>query len=151
MKKSYAAIWCFVLSATLILSGCKDKTKPLSERIAKAWTAETVNQDNTTVYTRGASSNIVPGYSGYKLTLSVESGVNKATMVEFNNDSFVGTWELDGDTKLILKNLVPQPTGTGGTIQFTINSIDDSKLVITRLDASKKTGDTINKYTLTNP
>lgn len=149
MKKSYAAIWCFALAATLLISGCKDKTKPLSERIAKAWKAETVNHDNTTVYTVGASSNLVPGYSNYKLTLSVESGVNKAVNVEFNNDSFSGTWELEGDSKLILKNLTPQPTGTGGTIQFTINSIDDNKLVITRLDPSKKTGDTINKYTLT--
>ncbi|CAG5009263.1 hypothetical protein DYBT9275_04457 [Dyadobacter sp. CECT 9275] len=151
MRKSYAVIWCAVLSITLLASGCKKKVKPLSERIAKTWTAESVDHATTVVYTRGGSANSWPGYSDFRLILTTASGVNSATLTEWNKDSFTGTWELEGDTKLILKNLVPVPTGTSGTIEFTINSIDDSKLVITRLSTSKKTGDTINKYTLSNP
>ncbi len=128
---------------------CKKKVEPVSERIAKAWTAEIVNHDNVVVYSRGGSSNTWPGYSSFRLTLTSASGSNKVSYTEWNGDKFEGEWELQGDSKLILKNLVPQPTASSGTIEFTITSLDDNKLVLTRTDASKKTGDTINSYTLT--
>ncbi|TDE12556.1 hypothetical protein E0F88_22520 [Dyadobacter psychrotolerans] len=138
-----------ILALALITAGCKKKVAPLSERIAKAWTAESVKHNTTTVYTRGGSTNTVPGYSAFRLTLTAAS--NAVTYTEFDGTSFTGVWELDGESKLILKNLTPQPTGSGGTLEFSIVSVDDAKLVIKRLTASKKTGDSINEYTLSNP
>lgn len=149
MKKGYTYIWIFTLVIALTAFGCKKKVKPLSERIAKAWIAETVNHNSTMVYTRGGSANTWPGYSDFRLNLTSASGSNKVSYTEWNGDKFEGDWELQGDSKLILKNLMPPPTASSGTIEFNITSIDDNKLVLTRTTASKKTGDTINSYTLT--
>lgn len=151
MKKSYSLIWCLMLVLALVSAGCKSKVKPLSERIAKAWTAESVKEGTVVVYTRGASGNTRPGYADFRLTLTSASGVNTATYKEFDGNTFTGKWALEGETKLILSDLSPAPTNTGGKVEFSIVSIDDSKLVIKNLAASKKTGDTINEYTLTNP
>ena len=151
MKKSYSLIWCLMLVLALVTVGCKKDAKPLSERIAKAWTAESVKEGTVVVYTRGGSNNTRPGYSGFRLTLSTTAGVNTASYTEFDGNTFTGTWSLDGSSKLILSGLTPAPTGSGGTLEFSITSIEDAKLVIKRLTASKKTGDTINEYTLTNP
>ena len=101
------------------------------------------------VYARGGSANSWPGYAEFRLNLTTASGVNKVMYTEWNGDKFEGEWELQGDSKLILKNLVPPPTASNGTIEFNITSLDDNKLVLTRTSASKKTGDTINSYTLT--
>ncbi len=148
MKRGYTIFWSLILSLALVTTGCKPKVKSVTERLAKTWTAETVKEGSAVVFTRGGSGNTRPGYSDFKLTL-VEGG--NAIYVEFDKNSFTGAWELQGDTKLVLKNLTPVPTGTGGTIDFTITSIDDSKLVLTRNTSSIKTGGSVNVYTLTNP
>ncbi|WP_414617928.1 hypothetical protein [Dyadobacter sp. 32] len=148
MKKGYTILWSLMLVAALVITGCKKKVKSVTERIAKTWTAETVKEGAAVVYTRGGSGNTRPGYSDFKLTL-IEGG--NAIYVEFDKTSFSGKWELSGDTKLILRDLSPAPTGTNGVIEFTITSIDDSRLVLTRNSPSTKTGNSINVYTLSNP
>ncbi|ACT94770.1 hypothetical protein Dfer_3562 [Dyadobacter fermentans DSM 18053] len=135
----------------LIATGCKDKVKPVSERIAKAWTAESVKHGATVVYTRGGSGNIEAAYSGFRLTLTNSNGTKTATLVDVDGKTFTGNWDLEGDTKLVLSNLTPPPTGSGGKIEFTISGLEDAKVVLTRITASPKTGGTINEYTLTNP
>lgn len=151
MKKSYSLLWCTILVLTLVATGCKKKVKPVSERIAKAWTAESVKHGSTTVYTRGGSNNTTPAYSGFRLTLTNASGAKTVSFTDVDGTTFTGNWDLEGDSKLILKDLTPPPTGSGGTLEFTITSLDDAKVVLTRLKASSKTGGTINEYTLTNP
>jgi hypothetical protein len=148
MKKGYVLLWSLALLSAVLVTGCKTKVKSVSERLSKTWTAESVKEGAAVVYTRGGASNTRPGYTDFRLTL-VAGG--KATYVEFDKNSFAGDWEVTGETKLTLRNLVPAPTGTGGIIEFTITSVDDSKLVLTRSTASTKTGGTINVYTLTNP
>lgn len=139
------------LSATLfvgLLMGCKgDKTPPVSERIAKIWTARSVDENSVTVYTKGGASN-VRDYSKFTLNLSSAPTVN---YTEFDGNTFVGQYSVPTDTRLVLTNLSPSPSGTNGSIEFTINSISDNELVITRTTTSQKTGGTINKYTLTTP
>jgi hypothetical protein len=149
MKKSYTIFWSLMLVLAVVTSGCKPKVKALSERLAKTWTVESVKEGATVVYTRGGTGNTRPGYADFKLTLV--SGGSSATLVEFDKNSFAGAWELVGETKLTLKSLSPAPTGSGGVIDYTITSIDDSKLVLTRTSGSIKTGGTINVYTLTSP
>lgn len=136
--------------AALVAFGCggTKKVAPVSERIAKIWTASKVDQNTTTVYTKGGASNTVPGYTNFRLNLS-----NPATVqyTEFDGNTFTGTWSVPTDTRLVLTGLTPQPTGTGGTIEFTIGTLNETQLVLTRTTASQKTGGTTNIYTLSNP
>nr|MBZ1357635.1 hypothetical protein [Dyadobacter fermentans] len=135
----------------LLAAGCKKKVAPVSERIAKAWTAESVKHGATVVYTRGGSGNIEAAYSGFRLTLTNTGGTKTVSLTDVDGKTFTGNWDLEGDTKLVLTNLTPQPTGSGGKLEFTISGLEDSRVVLTRLTASPKTGNTINEYTLTNP
>lgn len=142
MKK--IAILLFACSF-FILSCGGDKVVPVSEKIKKNWSANTVKEGSAIVYSKGAASNTRPGYSGFQIRLLSSPAV---TYIEFDGNSFSGQYELVGDTKLVLKNLNPAPTGTSGTIEFTIDSITDTQLILTRTSASAKTGGTINTYTL---
>lgn len=138
----------FVLLTAFI--GCKsaDKVQPVSERIANVWTAQSVDENQTTVYTRGGTSSIRPGYAGFRLDLSQTTSVR---YTEFDGTTFTGTWTVPTDTRLVLSNLNPQPTGTTGTIEFTINTFDNSQLVLVRTTTSQKTGNSTNRYTLSAP
>lgn len=146
MKKTYTLLCSILLVLTLVTAGCKKNSpKAVSERIAKSWTAESVKEGTVVVYTRGGAGNIRAEYSNFKLVLN--SG-GTATYTEFDKNIFSGKWALDGDTKLVLSGLNPAPSGSNGTITFTITSLDDTKVVLTRVDASPKTGNTVNQYTL---
>ncbi|GAA4468222.1 hypothetical protein GCM10023189_53160 [Nibrella saemangeumensis] len=148
MKKSLFATLLSILVIGILAVGCKKPAPPpVSERIAKNWTARIVQENSTTVFTRGGTNNAKPGYSNFRIDLSTAT----ATLREVDNNTFTGQWEVQGENKLILKNLTPQPTGTNGTIEFTIDSISDTELKLTRTTASQKTGGTMNVYTLSNP
>ena len=143
MKNIFTIIVSVLLSLNLF--SCQEKAVPVSELIKKNWGANIVKEGSTIVYTKGASSNAKPGYSSFSLNLLFAPSV---TLKEADGNTFTGQFELVGDTKLVLKNLNPAPTGTGGTIEFTINSIDAKELKLTRTSASQKTGGTINDYSL---
>ncbi|GAB3931586.1 hypothetical protein GCM10028804_44180 [Larkinella terrae] len=137
-----------VLAMFTVLVGCsKSKTTPLSDRIKKNWTAQKVEENNVVVYTKGGTGNVKPGYSQYTLDLSNPPSV---TIKQVDGFTSTGQYELQGDTKLILKNLSPVPTD-GPTIEFTIGTVTDTSLEITRTTTDRKTGGTSNKYTLSNP
>ncbi|AQG82595.1 hypothetical protein [Spirosoma montaniterrae] len=139
------------LAATLIfglLTGCRGKkVAPVSERIAKVWTAQKVDENNTTVYTRGAASN-VRNYATFRLDLSKPPTVE---YTEFDGNKFTGQYSVPSDSRLVLSSLNPAPTGTNGTIEFTISDLGDNSVKLTRTTASQKTGNTTNIYTLSNP
>ncbi|TAE31749.1 MAG: hypothetical protein EAZ91_06445 [Cytophagales bacterium] len=140
-------ILLFGLVSALIFGACgPEKIAPLAERIQKLWSAQVVKENSTTTFTKGATTNTRPGYTAFRLDLSSASTV---VFVDFDGTRCTGTWEVSSDEKrLILKNLSPQPTGTNGTIEFTITEVTDAKLVLTRTTASQKTGGTINVYEL---
>ncbi|CAN5385498.1 hypothetical protein BH09BAC4_BH09BAC4_35420 [soil metagenome] len=128
------------------LMGCKKtSTPPVSELIAKVWTATKVEENNVTVYTKGGTTN-VRDYTKFKLDLSKAP---TASYTEYEGNTFVGQYAVPDDQTLNLTNLNPPPSD-GPAISFTINSIDDNNLVITKTKGSLKTGGTINKYTLTS-
>ncbi|MBC7892464.1 MAG: hypothetical protein H7Y12_09640 [Sphingobacteriaceae bacterium] len=132
-----------------LLAACKKKEDtPVKEVIAKKWTAKQVDENSTVVYTKGATNNIRLGYTQFLLDLSSPTAV---TYREFDANDFTGTWDVVNNEKLVLSNLTPQPTGSNGTLEFTINSASATELVLTRLTASGKTGGSTNKYTLANP
>ena len=149
MKRICTFLGAVVIGAFLI-SGCKPKVNPLSEIIGKVWSAQVVKEGSAVVYTKGGTNNVQAGYINFRLDLSSPTSV---TYKERDGNTFTGQWELqEGTTNtLVLKNLTPQPTGTSGTITFTINSSSETEFVITRTTASQKTGGTINNYTLVTP
>ena len=148
MKKTYlSAVLCLLVLATLFVGCKKTPIVPTADRIAKAWTARKVDENSTTVYTKGGTNNVRPGYSNFRLDLSSKTS---ATLVDFDGNRFTGTWSAT-DTKLTLTGLNPQPTGSNGTIEFNLVVTSDNEIVLTRTAASQKTGGTINIYTLTNP
>ena len=141
-----------LLSAIVLVglfAGCK-KTPPtpVSDLIAKVWTVSKVEENSVTVYTRAGSNANVRDYSKFKLDLSKPPAV---TYTEYEGSTFSGQYAVPSDTRLVLSNLNPQPTGSNGTVEYTINSIDENNLKLTRTTASPKTGGTVNVYTLTNP
>lgn len=137
-----------LLTLAALLTGCPSKTKPVKDRIAHVWTARMVEENNQTVYTKGGTNNIRPGYSNFKLDLSNPPAV-KITFVDGTQST--GQYSLPSDTQLSLTGLTPVPTGTNGQIDYTFTLTGESELVLTRTSADIKTGNTTNKYTLTNP
>ena len=105
-----------------------------------------MRENSTVVYTKGATAN-VRNYGSYRLDLSSPP---KAILTDVDGSTTTGTYELQGDTKLTLSNLQPQPTGTGGTIAFTINAITATALDLTRTTANPRTGNSLNQYQLTS-
>lgn len=147
MKKIGTKLLQFIL--ILGLSACGEKIPPISERIKKVYTAQSVTHDGITVYTKGGSTNIVSEYSSYSLNLSTESSV---TLRDVTGETFAGSYSVSGNT-LTLTGLNPQPTGSGGTLTYDITEIseDGKSLILTATKASPKTSNTINVYTLTAP
>ncbi len=127
---------------------CKPKVAPVSERIAKIWTASSVKENGTEVYKLGGTSNTKPGYSTYKLDLSSPPTV---TIREIDGGTYTGTYSVTATT-LSIKGLTPQPTGTGGNLDFAITSLSDEgkDLILTATTPYPKTGNTTNTYTLTS-
>ena len=95
----------------------------------------------------GGSNNIKPSYSGYRLNLS---SAPTATISEIDGQSYSGTYTVQGDSKIVISGITPEPTGTGGVLEFDIVSLaeDNSELVVKLSTAYPKTGNTTNEYTL---
>ena len=149
MRKTSFIAFLSLVTLFSSLTGCgKKKVAPVSERIAKVWTAQKVDYNTSTVYTKGGTGNVQPGYDKFRLDLSKPPAV---TYVEFDNNTFTGQYSVPSDTRLVLSNLNPSPTGANGTIEFTISNLTDNSVTLTRTTASQKTGNTTNVYNLTNP
>lgn len=149
MRKTHYTASLAITTLFFLFMGCKGNSPaPVSERIAKVWTASRVDENSTTVFTRGGTGNIRPTYTNWKLDLSSPP---TARYTEWDGNTFTGQYTVTNDNTLTLTGLNPPPTGTNGTITFTINSIDDTNLKLTNNATSAKTGGTTNVYTLTNP
>ena len=149
MRKMITVRLLAALLMTPLLISCQEhRAQPTSGKVMKVFTARVVDENGTTVYTRGATGNIRPGYGTFRLDMS---DPNNVVLRDFDANTFVGQWLVPNNTQLTLVNLTPQPSGTGGTIDFVINSVTDTELVLTRTSVSQKTGGLIVKYTLTTP
>ena len=140
------------LSATLLLltslAGCQPKQViPITDLLSKVWQAQTVKEGDQLVYTKGAAINIKPGYANYRLDLSQPG---KAGLKDVDGRQLTGIWTVSTDNKrLILDNLNPKPTNTGGMIEYYIlPTPDGASLNLERTAESRKTGNTLNQYAL---
>lgn len=121
------------------------KEPTVAEKIKKSWSANQVTEAGSVVYTKAGTTNIRPAYSKFKLDLS---SVSSATLTEFDGNAFTGTWEVVSEKTLILKGLTPQPTGTGGTIEYAITEATTAVLKLNRTTANAKTGGAAVSYIL---
>lgn len=130
----------------LVIS-CNDHPEiPSSRRLRKVFVAKSVDENGATVFTRGGTGNIRPGYGTFRLDLTDPKNV---VLRDFDANTFTGQYVIQGTgAKLILSNLTPAPSGTNGTIEFVVNSLTDTEVVLTRTSVSQKTGGLIVKYTL---
>ena len=147
MTRTFTVRSLAALLMTILVISCQDhRAQPTSGLIMKVFTARSVDENGTTVFTRGGAANIRPGYGTFLLDLS---DANNVVLREFDGNVFKGQWVVPSNTQLNLVNLMPQPSGSNGSISYTINSITSTELVLTRTSASQKTGGLIVKYTLT--
>ncbi len=143
MKK--ISVYLLVL---LSIGGCQPKVIPsINDLIGKVWKANTVSEAEVRVFTLGAATNIKPGYTNFRLDLSQPGIVH---LRDIDNRLITGTWTVSTDNKrLILDNLNPKPTNTGGLVEYYITSEPDgASLNLERTAESRKTGNTVNQYAL---
>ena len=149
MRKTSFIAFFSVIALFSLLSACKKKqVAPVKDRMAKVWSAQKVEYNNATVYTKGATGNAFPGYDKFRLDLSAPP---VARYTELDGNVFVGEYSVPTDDRLVLTKLNPSPSGDNGTIEFTISNLSDNSVTLTRTTGSQKSGGTINRYTLTNP
>lgn len=134
--KQYILFLSFL--ATLFLGACSSKSDPtpltptpvtptpvtptVADLVKKVWSANSVSWDGVVQYSKGATSNLVAGYSQFKLDLSIAGSV---TLTEFDGKKFTGSYSLSPDNKkLSLTGLTSSegaPSGTNGTLELTIS------------------------------
>ncbi|WP_341227777.1 hypothetical protein [uncultured Arcticibacterium sp.] len=118
----------------------------LSDKIAKTWVANSVKEDGASVYSKGDNSNLKPGYSAFKLDLQKNGTLS---LEEIEGTKISGKWRLaSNDSKLVLENLQPVPSESGGTLEFTISLANETNLNISATKSNFKTGGTMNTYIL---
>lgn len=143
MKKSVVRL---LLLAALV--GCQPKSvAPITDLLRKVWLAQTVKENDVLVYTKGASGNVKPGYTNFRLDLSQPGSVS---LRDIDGRQLVGTWTVSTDNKrLLLDNLNPKPTNTGSIIEYYILPTPGGQnLDLERTAESRKTGNSVNQYRL---
>lgn len=137
--------WIFLL---FLVAGCKAKSlEPINDRLMRVWKAKTVKESTTLVYTEGAANSVKPGYARFRLDLSKPGNV---VLRDVDGRDVTGTWTLSTDNqRLILQNLTPIPTNTGGIIEYYIRGeASEATLSLERTAESRKTGNSVNAYEL---
>jgi hypothetical protein len=122
-----------ILFCAFVLFACSKAADPAPTPVAptptaaelakKVWTVSQVQWDGTTQYDKTSSSNLVAGYSQFRLDLSSSTA---ASLTEFDGKKFTGTYSLSADTKkLTLSGLTSSegaPSGTNGVLEFSVLS-----------------------------
>jgi hypothetical protein len=128
-------------------------TVSVSTLVKKVWTVNTAQWDGVTKYDKAGTANVVQGYAQYKLDLSTAGSV---TLTEFDGKIFTGTYTVATDgLSLTLNGLTSAdgaPTGTGGTITYSILVTPTATtLSLQQTTAYVKASSAIVKLALVNP
>ncbi len=142
MKKT--TLWVLLTAVHLINCSPKEIAPP---DLGKVWKARSVKENGVLVYSEGNPGNQRPGYADFRLDLTGETQV---VYTDLDGRRLTGDWYMSTDyRRLILENLTPPPSESGGNIEFYINDpLTESQLSLTRTNESRKTGKTINEYEL---
>ena len=128
-------------------------TVSVATLVKKVWTVNTAQWDGVTKYDKAGTANVVQGYAQYKLDLSTAGSV---TLTEFDGKIFTGTYSVATDgLSLTLNGLTSAdgaPTGTGGTISYSILVTPTAtSLSLQQTTAYVKASSAIVKLALVNP
>lgn len=129
-----------------ILFGCQPK-KPEPVNIRVIWKAKSVIENNVKVYELGATNNTRPAYEKFRLNLSA---TDQIIFTDLDGRKLTGLWALSPDNqRLILTGLTPPPSESNGNIEFYIEKITPGvEFKLKRTNESRKTGNTVNQYSL---
>lgn len=127
-------------------------TVSVATLVKKVWTASSAQWDGVSKYDKSSTSNVVQGYSQFKLDLSSGTSVS---LTEFDGKIFTGTYSVSTDGKTLTLNGLTSsegaPTGTGGTITYTILTTPTATtLSLQQTTAYVKASSTIVKLALVN-
>lgn len=127
-------------------------TVSVATLVKKVWTASSAQWDGVTKYDKSSTTNTVQGYSQYKLDLSSGTSVS---LTEFDGKVFTGTYTVTTDGKTLTLNALTSsegaPTGTGGTISYTILTTPTAtSLSLQQTTAYVKASSAIVKLALVN-
>lgn len=115
----------------------------------RKWKAKTVKENGLVVYQEGQANNQYPGYKNFLIDLSDTEIV---ILTEYTGLPMTGKWSLIENTSsnsiLRLSSLLPQPEGTGGTVEYIIKKAPSNEFILENAKANPKTGNSINEYTL---
>ncbi|TAE36031.1 MAG: hypothetical protein EAZ70_11535 [Runella slithyformis] len=139
----------FILLAIVGQSCAKRKTDPtLSDLLNGTFKAKEVKEATLVVFREGAASNIIPGYSKYRITFLVtSSGRRNVKLTEYSGEVFEGTWSFDEANKLLtFNNLSPRPAA--GNLAFNVDKLEKGTLILSNTKPNPKTGETLNQYSL---
>jgi hypothetical protein len=128
-------------------------TVNVADLVKKVWSVSSVQWDGVPKYDKSSTSNVVQGYAQFKLDLSSGSSV---TLTEFDGRIFTGTYTVSTDGKTLtlngLTSSVGAPTGTGGTITYSILATPTSTtLSLQQTTAYVKASSAVVKLALVNP
>lgn len=145
MRKINFLLLAFSLLGTLQIIGCKSKNDPKSpvELIQKSWSAKEVKENGNKVFDANMSTNTA-NYSKFRLDFLNATDVR---LTELDGTPFTGKWALNGST-LSLTQLTPEPTSTGGKIDYSNVSVTETELKMTRTGTNPKTGLSNTEYVL---
>ncbi|MBP6055626.1 MAG: hypothetical protein KA527_08305 [Cytophagaceae bacterium] len=126
--KIFQGLLICLLSVQLLSCGSSAGSDPaptpqptVSQLVSKSWSVSSASWDGVTQYSKGATSNLVSGYSQFKLDLTSSTS---ASLTEFDGRKFTGTYTLSVDNKKITLNGLTSsegaPSGTNGTLEFNI-------------------------------
>lgn len=157
----------FLSVVIFILTGaCSSKSDPaptpvtpppvtltVADLIKKVWSANSVSWDGVIQFIKGGTTNLVAGYSQYKLDLGTSGSV---TLTEFDGKKFTGSYSLSSDyKKLTLTGLTSSegaPSGTNGIIELSISGTPTAtSLVLETSTTYIKASNKKLSLTLVNP
>ena len=153
MKKTHYTLLLAFSAFFILLVGCKkpDPVVPTADKVKRSYTASSVSEGPSVVYSSTGSTSSKPNYSQFLLDLSSPPTVRYRT---FDGILFTGTYTVT-DSQITLNNLTSPsgpPTGTGGMIVFNISELGDGTTpTLTRITPDQKTGNTLNVYKLKTP
>jgi hypothetical protein len=128
-------------------------TVNVADLVKKVWSVSSAQWDGVSKYDKSSTSNVVQGYSQFKLDLSTAGSVK---LTEFDGKVFTGSYSVSSDGKtLTLSSLTSAegaPTGTGGVIAYTILTVPTATaLSLQQTSAYVKASSAIVKLALVNP
>jgi len=156
MRKSFLYLPILFVLILAVISCSKTAVDPTpTDNLTKSWSVSIAQEGGTIVYQKGGSSNTVPGYSGYRLSLAAAS---IATLTAVDGNTFTGTWALSSDNKTLtltnLNNAGQAPTGynPAGTIVYNIlSTITATTVTLETAQKDPKAGGKTVNLQLVNP